>query len=186
MDHDDNPTDTPGEEGASECWVCRNVVPPEAYVTLGSCGHRFCITCLAHWFRRRETCPFCRADVPITGVLAERLAAARAAEPIPDRFSLGWDAGFARPVRAPSPWLLEHPQAISLTALESSDPFSRKILTQLWSGRLCAACSFTIHKAGITTDHLAWTEDEMKRLLETNVCCMECKALLRAAPSSAS
>lgn len=51
--------DFPHIQEKVECPVCLTVVDTHRKLP---CSHKFCDTCISHWFQTRTTCPMCRAD----------------------------------------------------------------------------------------------------------------------------
>ncbi len=177
------------------CGVCRDTFAHDdgALVTLPACQHTFCATCLGRWTRQHETCPLCRGAVHLDARSEKRVVDALeqwdASIPPPPLFSLGWDPGFPRPVRPPSPWVVQHPAAVHLSVLETSDPLTRTVLETLWSGQMCAACSWAVHQDGTHAgEQLAWTRDSLTSALAKGGCCPRCRQLITAhlAPPSTS
>jgi hypothetical protein len=50
------------EEEKEDCCICYSELP-KATTTL-ECGHSFCTGCILTWFQRKNSCPYCRAEVP--------------------------------------------------------------------------------------------------------------------------
>ena len=60
----DIPTEEPQvkvEEETDDCCICCSEIP-KAKTTL-ECGHSFCTGCILTWFKRKNNCPMCRAEV---------------------------------------------------------------------------------------------------------------------------
>ena len=49
------------EEEKDDCCICCSELP-KATTTL-ECGHTFCTGCILTWFKRKNNCPMCRAEV---------------------------------------------------------------------------------------------------------------------------
>lgn len=54
---------------AGDCLVCREPIDSGKKLT---CGHVFHVDCLRMWLQHQQTCPLCRADIPVGGVGAHR------------------------------------------------------------------------------------------------------------------
>lgn len=47
-----------------ECYIClETLLPGSCMHRLNSCGHLYCIDCIAPWIREHRTCPVCKANV---------------------------------------------------------------------------------------------------------------------------
>ena len=53
----------------STCVICQNVLEEAVKV---KCGHKFCLVCLAKWFKENLNCPTCRYE--IKGIIVSRMS----------------------------------------------------------------------------------------------------------------
>lgn len=54
---------------AGDCLVCRETMESGKKLP---CGHVFHVDCLRMWLQHQQSCPLCRADIPVTGVGEQR------------------------------------------------------------------------------------------------------------------